>query len=126
MLGEAYPEGLSFICKLVKSKNPKDDRQTKRKKTKRKDKDEGKDFPTRIFNSFLDCLPLVLGSPERVGSNFQELIETIDKLIKLKCADETFVDNLIAWVAKFRLLPMANYEGVCQTVANLRNFWISA
>lgn len=63
MLSQAYPEALTFICKLIKSKNPKDDKQAKRKKSKRKDKEECKDFPTRVINSFLDCIQLALGTP---------------------------------------------------------------
>lgn len=71
MLKEAYPEALSFICKLVKSKNPKDNKQTKSKKKSKKDKEDTKDFPTRVFTSFLDCLPAILVSLQQIGSNFQ-------------------------------------------------------
>jgi hypothetical protein len=67
----------------------------------------------------------VLKEPHKL-TNFPELIETIDKLIKLKWTDDLLVPNLISWVAHFKSIPMLNYENICLNVANLRSFWTSA
>lgn len=49
MLINAYEDSISYICKLMKSKSPKDEKLVKRKKGRKRDRDEAKDLPARVI-----------------------------------------------------------------------------
>lgn len=125
MLGQIYEDALSFMCRLIKSKSPKEEKVNKKKKTKKKDKDDNRDIPSRLIDSFLDCLRIALSAPERV-KDLNELIEVIEKLIKMKTADDILIPNLINWIIHFTHIKHKTYGELCSNVSSLKTFWLCA
>lgn len=56
--------------------------------------------------------------------DLNELIEVIDKLIKMKTADDVLIPNLINWIVHFTQIRHKSYDELCSNVSSLKAFWL--